>query len=129
MAYISKADKDAKAVELRALAKQYGIKATVARKHCYTIVLNIHGGKIDFYGALKEVDSNYSKTYIQVNPYWVDDQFNKGVAHDFLTKALEIMNRVNHNNSDAMVDYFDVGWYIDINVGQWNKPYKLALAA
>jgi hypothetical protein len=129
MAYISKADKDAKAVELRALAKEYGIKATVARRHCYTIVLNIQGGKIDFYGALKEVDGNYSRDYIQVNPYWLDDQFNKGVAHDFLTKALEIMNRGNHNNSDAMVDYFDVGWYIDINVGQWNKPYKLALAA
>jgi hypothetical protein len=126
MAYISKADKDAKAVELRALAKEYGIKATVARKHCYTIVLNIHGGKIDFYGALKEVDRNYSKTYIQVNPYWVDDQFNKGVAHEFLTKALEIMNRGNYDNSDIMTDYFDRGFYVDINIGQWNKAYALA---
>lgn len=126
MAYISKADKDAKAVELRALAKEYGIKATVARKHSYTIVLNLHGGKIDFYGALKEVDSNYSKTYIQVNPYWLDDQFNKGVAHDFLTKALEIMNRGNYDNSDAMTDYFDRGFYVDINIGQWNKGYALA---
>lgn len=126
MAYISKADKDAKAVELRALAKEYGIKATVARKHSYTIVLNIHGGKIDFYGELKEVDRNYSKTYIQVNPYWVDDQFNKGVAHEFLTKALEIMNRGNYDNSDAMTDYFDRGFYVDINIGQWNKAYALA---
>ena len=126
MAYISKADKDAKAVELRALAKEYGIKATVARKHCYTIVLNIHGGKIDFYGALKEVDSNYSKTYIQVNPYWLDDQFNKGVAHEFLTKALEIMNRGNYDNSDIMSDYHDRGFYVDINIGQWNKAYALA---
>ena len=126
MAYISKADKDAKAVELRALAKEYCIKATVARKHCYTIVLNIHGGKIDFYGALKEVDSNYSKDYIQVNPYWLDDQFNKGIAHEFLTKALEIMNRGNYDNSDAMTDYFDRGFYVDINIGQWNKGYALA---
>jgi hypothetical protein len=23
-----------------------------------------------------------------------------------------------------MTDYFDVGWYIDINVGKWNKPYQ-----
>lgn len=126
MAYISKADKDAKAVELRALAKEYGIKATVARRHCYTIVLNLQGGKIDFFGALKEVDSNYSKDYIQVNPYWLDDQFNKGVAHEFLTKALEIMNRGNYDNSDAMTDYFDRGFYVDINIGQWNKAYAYA---
>lgn len=129
MAYISKEEKDAKAVELRALAKEYGIKATVARRHSYTIVLNIQGGKIDFYGALKEVDSNYSKDYIQVNPYWVDDQFKDGIAKEFLTKALEIMNRGNYNNSDLMSDYHDVGFYVDINIGQWNKPYKLALAA
>jgi glycine cleavage system protein P-like pyridoxal-binding family len=126
MAYISKEQKELKAVRLKALAKEYGIKATVARKHCYTIVLNIQGGKIDFYGALKEVDSNYSKDYIQVNPYWLDDQFNKGVAHEFLTKALEIMNEGNYDNSDIMTDYFDRGFYVDINIGQWNKAYALA---
>ena len=31
----------------------------------------------------------------------------------------------NHNNSDVQTDYFDVGWYIEINVGDWEKPYKL----
>jgi hypothetical protein len=24
-----------------------------------------------------------------------------------------------------MTDYFDVGWYIEINVGKWNKEYNL----
>jgi hypothetical protein len=31
----------------------------------------------------------------------------------------------NHNRSDIMSDYHDVGWYVDINIGQWNKPYIL----
>jgi hypothetical protein len=31
----------------------------------------------------------------------------------------------NYNNSDIMTDYFDVGWYIEINVGKWNKEYNL----
>lgn len=28
----------------------------------------------------------------------------------------------NHDNSDAMSDYFDVGWYVDLSFGKWNKP-------
>jgi hypothetical protein len=31
----------------------------------------------------------------------------------------------NHDNSDIMTDYFDVGWYLNINVGGWNKPYTV----
>jgi len=31
----------------------------------------------------------------------------------------------NHNNTDLMSDYFDVGWYISINVGKWDKPYEV----
>ena len=28
-----------------------------------------------------------------------------------------------YDKSDAMVDYFDTAYYIDINIGKWNKPY------
>jgi hypothetical protein len=35
------------------------------------------------------------------------------------------MNQGNWNRSDVQTDYFDVGWYCDINVGSWNKPYVL----
>ena len=128
MAYISKEQKDSKAVELRALAKEYGIKATVARKHGTELVLNISGGKIDFFGSYGDVDTNYSSSYIQVNEYHIERDFT-GIAQEFLLKAHEIMNVGNYNNSDAMTDYFDRGWYVSINIGQWNKPYKLALAA
>ena len=128
MTYISKEQKDAKAVELRALAKEYGIKATVARKHGTELVLNISGGKIDFFGSYGDVDTNYSSSYIQVNEYHIERDFT-GIAQEFLLKAHEIMNVGNYNNSDAMTDYFDRGWYVSINIGQWNKPYKLALAA
>ena len=30
-----------------------------------------------------------------------------------------------YNKSDAMVDYFDIAYYMDINIGKWNKPYVL----
>lgn len=125
MAYISKADKDAKAVELRALAKQYGIKATVARRHSSVLVLNIGSGKIDFLGQFNDVDTNYSTSYIQVNHYRISEDFT-GIAQEFLLKAYEIMNEGNYNNSDLMSDYHDVGFYVDINIGRWDKGYALA---
>ena len=31
------------------------------------------------------------------------------------------MNVGNHDNSDPMTDYFDVGWYISVNLGRWDK--------
>ena len=30
-----------------------------------------------------------------------------------------------YNNDNAMIDYFDRSHYTDINIGKWNKPYKL----
>jgi predicted methyltransferase MtxX (methanogen marker protein 4) len=128
MPYIDKEQKAEKEVRLKALAKEYGIKATVARKNYDTIVLNISGGKIDFFGSYNEVDTHYSSSYIQVNEYYIEKHFT-GIAQEFLMKAHAIMNEGNFNDSDAMIDYFHRGWYVRINIGQWNKPYRFALAA
>ena len=35
------------------------------------------------------------------------------------------MNLGNHDNSDPMTDYFDVGHYISISIGAWTKPFKV----
>ena len=59
-----------------------------------------------------------------VNEYWIEEHF-EGVAKEFLLKLKDAMMIGNHNNSDIMTDYFDVGWYIKINVGKWDKPYEV----
>ena len=41
----------------------------------------------------------------------------------FLSEVIPAMNEGNHDNSDIMTDYFDVGWYISVNIGRWDKPY------
>jgi hypothetical protein len=38
---------------------------------------------------------------------------------DKLNKIYEISNQWNYNNSDSMTDYFDIGYYLDINI---NSP-------
>ena len=30
-----------------------------------------------------------------------------------------------YDESDAQVDYFNTAYYVDINVGQWDKPYQI----
>ena len=47
---------------------------------------------------------------------------------DFSDKIVEIIKTAPskkwYNNSDAMIDYFDVAFYFDLNVGDWDNPYK-----
>ena len=129
MAYISKDEKNAKALELRALAKQYNITVSVARDNYTTIVLNISRGKIDFFKDYQWETGFFtegSDTYLTVNHHYLKDQFKTGSKSlEFLEKAYLILNAGNHNNSDAMTDYYDVGFYISINIGKFQKPYIL----
>ena len=120
MAFISKEDKNTKAILLRALGKKYGIKLSVARHNYSTIVLNIYSGKIDF---MSEYNLKDNSGYIQVNHYRIDYNF-CGLSQEFLNECYRILNANNYNNSDSMVDYFDVGFYIDINIGKFKKAYE-----
>ena len=59
-----------------------------------------------------------------MNPYHYKSHFN-GEAYHFLSEVIPAMNAGNWDKSDIQVDYFNVGWYIDVNIGKWNKPYTL----
>ena len=128
MAYVSQELKAKLAPKIKAICKKYGVKASLAVHNHSTLVLNIKSGPIDFIGNYNTtVGTRYhqcASAYMQVNPYWYRDHFD-GVARDFLSEVIPAMNVGNHDNSDIQVDYFDVGWYIDVNVGKWNKPYTV----
>ena len=134
MAYMSQDRKAKLAPAIKAVCKKYGIKASLAVRNHSTLVLNLKGGKIDFISNSNEVCSNNSyyvqsgfrpntSGYCTVNPYHYKDHYS-GKALKFLSELIPVMNDGNHDRSDIMTDYFDVGWYIDINIGRWNAPYK-----
>ncbi len=123
MAYVSQELKAKIAPKVKAICKKYGVKASLAVRNHSTLVLNIKSGKVDFindYGNCEDA----KKFGIQVNPYWYKDHF-AGKAKSFLSEVIPAMNAGNWDKSDAQVDYFNVGWYIDVNIGKWNKPYVL----
>ena len=126
MAYVSQELKAKLAPKIKAICKKYGVKASLSVRNHSVLCLNIKSGKIDFLGnyARGFNQANPQRDYIQVNTYWYQDHFD-GVARDFLSEVIPAMNVGNHDNSEIQFDYFDVGWYINVNVGQWNKPYTV----
>jgi len=135
MAYMNQDRKAELAPAIKAVCAKYKIKASLAVRNHSTLVLNIKSGPIDFIGNLNKVcskahDADRYGAYrpavgsIDVNPYHYQSYFD-GKALAFLSAVIPVMNNGNHDNSDMMSDYFDVGWYVDVNIGSWNKPYIL----
>lgn len=137
MAYVNQELKKSLAPAIKAILKKYKVKGTLGVRNHSTLVLNIKSGAIDFIGNYnKVVGSNPryladplgfrpAKDSIDVNPYWYKEHFD-GEALAFLSEMLPALNNGNHDNSDVQTDYFDVGWYVDVNIGTWNKPYIVA---
>lgn len=124
MAYMSQEHKAKLAPTIKAICKKYGIKASLAVRHHSTLVLNVKQGNIDFYSDMALEGTN-RKFHIQVNPYHYQTHFT-GRARDFLSEVIPAMYGPDYfDHSDAQTDYFHCSHYIDVNIGQWNKPYAL----
>ena len=118
MAYMSQERKKALEPAIKAILKKYGLKGSLSVRHHMTLVLTVRSGDLDFFA-----DCGSDREYIDVNTYWYHEHFT-GQSLKFLKEVIPAMMVGNHNNSDIMTDYFDVGWYIDVNIGQWDKPYQ-----
>lgn len=132
MAYMPQTRKKQMAPRIKAVLKKYGCKGTLSVRNHSTLVCKIKSGRQDVIGNYNEVASGTlhrdtlpsDRNYHTVNPYWVDQNYS-GEVREFLTELVAAMNCGNHDNSDIMTDYFDVGWYIDIEFGSWEKDYEL----
>ena len=117
MAYVSKENKAAVLPSIKAVLKKYGIKGSVSVRNNSSLVVKVAAGPIDF--------GLSGSGYEQVNVYRIE-QFHTGTAQQFLTELLAAMKgRDWYNRSDSSVDYFDVKYYCDINIGAFDRPYVL----
>jgi hypothetical protein len=116
VAYMNQELKAKLAPEVKNILKKYNLKGSISTS-AHAIKVTIAEGDIDFGECCS------------VNEYRIEQDF-RGVAAKVLTELKDALNGKgstvrNHDNSDVMTDYFDVGWYIKISIGKWNKPYKL----
>ena len=142
MAYMSQGKKAAIAPQIKAVLKKYNTKGTVAVRHHSTLVVNIKSSDLDLIGAANRWNAYIAERRSYVQRYVVEDNFDVNPYHevsnmreigedeiaDFYEELIAAMNGAgsgfaNHDNSDIQTDYFDVGWYVDINVGKWDKPF------
>ena len=122
MSYIS--TEDVKKIRV-ALKNEFGKKLKFGvRKSAggHSVGVTIKSGTVDFSDIMRK---NNFYDQVQVNQYHLQ---NYGVHKSLFEKIVEIIKTAPSNkwydNSDAMIDYFDVAFYFDLNVGDWNNPYK-----
>ena len=122
MAYVSQEMKKELAVDIKKVLKKYGCKGNIGVKNHMSLYVDVMEGPIDF-------KHTHGDGYTQVNTYWIDDHWS-GVAKDFLNELLtEMKGKKYFNNDDIQTDYFCRSHYTDINIGKWNKPYRLTKEA
>jgi hypothetical protein len=126
---------------LKALNKEYGMKTTVSGTNSSSLKVRIISGKIDFVQNrldMLEGDMRYSEeekanhrlyltkfnSGMQVNHYWLDTSFS-GIALEYLEKVKAIMSVDHWDKSDIQSDYFNCAYYMNIDIGKWDKPYEL----
>ena len=112
MAYIGQKEKKELAPGIKAVLKKYGMKGTIGIDNHSGLTVNLKEGVIDF-----------GETNYQVNTYHID-KIHKGVAAEFLNELVAAMKGTKwYNNTNAMIDYFDIAYYVYINIGKWDNPY------
>lgn len=99
------------------MLKKRGLKWTLSIMNRSTLVITITEWPLNFI-------KNDGQFRQEVNEYHINTQYDWDVK-ECLLEIKEAMMVGNWNNSDLMSDYFDVGWYIDINIWTYRKPYIL----
>lgn len=131
MAYVSQELKAKLAPKIKEVFKKYKLKGSIRVRNHLALVVTIKESPIDFIGnynakRLANPDAmrygSQATDYIQVNPYHPSVQFS-GVALEAIENIIAAMNDGNWDKSEIQYDYHDVGWYTDINIGTWDKPY------
>ena len=134
MAYISQTEKKALAPAIKSVLKKYGVKGSIGINHHSSLVVNLKSGILDFIGEAntknKETCERQGMPYhpitgdhYQANSYYaMEDEGNVGEFMDELITAMKGDRWF--DKTDISTDYFHTAYYLDINVGKWDKPYE-----
>lgn len=128
MAYMSQENKAKLAAEIEKVMPT-DWKYTLAVRHKSTLVLTIRQAPVDLISENLVCASRPEPSSCRsLNEYNLQGEYS-----DKLLKIFENIKGAmmvgNHDNSDVQSDYFDVGWYIDINIGDCDSPFRFKPAS
>ena len=141
MAYISTEDVKHIRNELKKELPQY--KFSVVRDHHSSVTISLMKGPafkdyeyFDRYNNVIKTANLSDGEHHQINQFHLEDFYGKENAEilgkiDTISRTAPAKNggKVWYNDSDIQTDYFDIAYYVHINVGKWNKPYEIVEAA
>jgi hypothetical protein len=126
MAYMNQEKKKVIAANLKPILAKYKIKSSLRVRDYSSIELTIKSSPIDFLGnhsaeqTRKHGENSFpERNYLDVNVYWFQDHFT-GIAKEILAELVEALRSAGYYNNS---DYFDVAYYYNISIGDWDKPY------
>ena len=138
MAYITQEMKRELAPGINNVLKKYGCKGSISTPNRTMLCVTISQGPIDFIGKANKEGKEHSewtgRTFYpiegsyQENPYRYAENYDGPLdqADQFLNELRDAMRgTLYYNNDDIMTDYFDSAYFMSINIGKWDKPYKL----
>lgn len=131
MAYVTKELKARVSAEIKKIMPK-GTKYSISGTGTGTLRLNIWSADTDLLEGVRNYNRKRAETGWMVPEKLDHVRLRYDIAKiDFgaewnsvMKKALDILYEGNHDRSDAQVDYFDVGWYVDINLGTWDRPFQ-----
>ena len=116
MAYISTEEVKVIREELKKnFPSRLGWKLSIVRRDYLSLSISI-------IQAPFELRNDQNNDYEQVNKYWIERRENTQ-SIPVLKKIFEIANKKNYDRSDVQSDYFDVGYYLNISIGHFGKPF------
>jgi len=133
MAYINAQDVAQIRKELKETFPEF--KFGVRKDNGMAVRVTIKSGPTDFAAIFGRDEYATKKQYAQINTYHIGNFY--GEHAPFLSQVLNIIKTAPsrgqgfrkgegwYDRSDAMTDYFDTAYYIDINIGSWDQPYEV----
>lgn len=117
MAYMNQEKKKEIRIELKKVVPSNWKWSLAIRNHS-TIVFTVASAPAELMIKNGEVEEGHRT----INNYYIDNEYS-GKLLEIFKQIVAALNLDNHNNSDIMTDYFDVGHYVTIQLGKWNKPF------
>ena len=134
MAYMNQEKKAVISAALKKALVGTGLKYSLSVRNHSSIEMTIKSGSIDFINDYNQTVARQPGGFrngseavgsMSINQYWFQDHFTPGVQV-VIRKIVDALHSAGHyDRSDAQTDYFDCAYYIDIQVGSWDKPYIL----
>ena len=132
MAYMNQDKKRVIKAAIDKIAKPLGIKYSLRVHNHSAIICTITAAPIDFIGNFKMTTGDkfsnlpsHEIDHLPVNPYWYQDHFT-GKPREIIGQLIDALKAAGYyDNSDAMIDYFDTAYYLNLNIGDYKRPFKL----